>query len=96
MHAALQEDASPNPQLPSTQNVPALADFSELTANDPFDLALSPTVGPALSPVLDFIGRTPAISNAIASVFGVNTPAVSTQNGENLPLGMPSALHLPA
>ena len=45
------------------------AALNRIIANDPFDQQLEAVLSPALGPLLSAIGRTPALSNAIASAL---------------------------
>ena len=53
------------------------AALNRIIANDPFDQQLEAVLSPALGPLLSAIGRTPAISNAIAAALNDNSAAVS-------------------
>ena len=57
--------------------VPPAAALNRIIANDPFDQQLEAVLSPALEPLLSAIGRTPAISSAIASTLNDNSAAVS-------------------
>ena len=44
---------------------------------DPFDQALAAALSPVLDPVPTYISRTPALSNALVTLAGRDTPLVS-------------------
>ena len=58
-------------------DVHCAAALNRIIANDPFDQQLEAVLSPALGPLLSAIGRTPAISNTIASALNDNSAAVS-------------------
>lgn len=45
--------------------------------HDPFDQRLAEVLAPTLAPLLTYIGRAPATSNAIASALSNDSPLVS-------------------
>ena len=63
--------------LTCSVDVHCAAALNRIIANDPFDQQLEAVLSPALGPLLSAIGRTPAISNAIASALNDNSAAVS-------------------
>ena len=58
-------------------DVHCAAALNRIIASDPFDQQLEAVLSPALGPLLSAIGRTPALSNAIASALNDNSAAVS-------------------
>ena len=75
-------------QMISTDSivVHCAAALNRIIANDPFDQQLEAVLSPALGPLLSAIGRTPAISNAIASALNDNSAAVSRPAPSQSPL----------
>lgn len=53
------------------------AGLEGIVARDPFDQQLAAAFSPVLTPLLTYIGRTPALSNALVALAGQNTPLVS-------------------
>ncbi|BDA49964.1 hypothetical protein COCOBI_15-0920 [Coccomyxa sp. Obi] len=67
---------TPNPDLPNPSNNPALAGLERIIEQDPFDQALVAALSPVLDPLATYISRTPALSDALATLIGQNTPVV--------------------
>ncbi len=61
-----------------------VAALDQLTSNDPFDQQLAAVLSPALGPLFSAIGRTPVISNAIASALGNNSTVVGPSKLDHL------------
>ena len=53
------------------------AGLEGIVERDPFDQQLAAAFSPVLTPLLTYIGRTPALSNALVALAGQNTPLVS-------------------
>lgn len=52
------------------------AALQQVIGEDPVQSRLQAVLAPALAPVLQYVARTPALSDAIASVAGVNSTLV--------------------
>ena len=52
------------------------AALQQVIGQDPVQSRLQAVLAPALAPVLQYVARTPALSDAIASVAGVNSTLV--------------------
>ena len=52
------------------------AALQQVIQNDPVDGRLEAVLAPALAPILAYVGRTPAFSDAIAEVAGANSTLV--------------------
>ena len=52
------------------------AALQQVIREDPVQSRLQAVLAPALAPVLQYVARTPALSDAIASVAGVNSTLV--------------------
>ena len=68
------------------------AALQQVIGEDPVQSRLQAVLAPALAPVLQYVARTPALSDAIASVAGVNSTLVAQPSAEAHPRLM-MALH---
>ena len=73
------------------------AALQQVIGEDPVQSRLQAVLAPALAPVLQYVARTPALSDAIASVAGVNSTLVPHPSAEahpRLTLALHDARHL--
>jgi hypothetical protein len=64
------------------------AGLERIVARDPFDQQLVAAFSPVLTPLLTYIGRTPALSNALVALAGQNTPLVTASWVKRLKIGL--------